>query len=133
MAPTLYQIEGQYRDRVNFVMVNGDRSENWPLIEALGVDAIPHLALLEADGTVDTALIGPVPREWLVQDLEVLLENAAAAKGRGALPGGGGQRGEARRALPFQMLDVFANRPPEQRRIHIGVTTPNGEIVDEGP
>jgi thiol-disulfide isomerase/thioredoxin len=76
MAPTLYQVEESYRDQVNFVMVNGDDPHNWRMIERLGVDAIPHLALLEADGTVDTALIGPVPKEWLTKDLDVLIENA---------------------------------------------------------
>jgi hypothetical protein len=40
-------------------MVNGDGPHNWRLIERLGVDAIPHLALIGADGTVDTAFIGP--------------------------------------------------------------------------
>lgn len=76
MAPILYQVEESYRDQVNFVMVNGDDSANWFLVEKLGVDAIPHLALIEADGTVDTALIGPVPKEWLTKDLDVLIENA---------------------------------------------------------
>ncbi|OEU10938.1 thioredoxin-like protein, partial [Fragilariopsis cylindrus CCMP1102] len=72
-APTLYQVEELYKDQVNFVMVNADDPKSWPLIEKLGVDAIPHLSLLEADGTVDTALIGPVPKQWLIQDIDVLL------------------------------------------------------------
>jgi hypothetical protein len=33
------------------------------MIEAFGVDAIPHLVLVEADRTVDTSLIGPVPKQ----------------------------------------------------------------------
>jgi thioredoxin-like negative regulator of GroEL len=112
MAPTLYQIEESYRDRVNFVMVNADNlEENWPLIEALGVDAIPHLALLEADGTVDTALIGPVPKEWLTSDLDVLIENAQM-KPKSFVSA-------SYKPLPYQMLDVFANKSPEQRRIHV--------------
>ena len=77
MAPTLYQVEESYRDKVNFIMVNGDDPNNWPIIEALGVDAIPHLAFVESDGTVDTALIGPVPKDWLDRNIDTLLENAA--------------------------------------------------------
>jgi thioredoxin-like negative regulator of GroEL len=108
MAPTLYQIEDSYKDKVNFVMVNGDDPNNWPLIEALGVDAIPHLALVESDGTVDTALIGAVPKEWLSRDIDVLLDNASKSDA--------GIEQTSKRPLPHQMLDVFANRP-ENRKI----------------
>merc|ERR1712087_1042971 len=68
MAPTLYQVEQEFKVDVNFVMINGDDPNAWPLIEAFGVDAIPHLALVESDGPVDTALIGRVPKAWLEQD-----------------------------------------------------------------
>ena len=107
MAPTLFQIEESYKDKVNFVMVNGDNPENWPLIEALGVDAIPHLAMVEADGTVDTALIGAVPKEWVSRDIDVLLENASKEKET------------PKRELPYRMLDVFVNRP-ENRKFDSG-------------
>jgi len=76
MVSTLYRLEENYKDKVNFIMVNGDDPDNWALIEKLGVDAIPHLALLEADGTVDTALIGTVPQLWLSKNLDTLLEHA---------------------------------------------------------
>jgi thiol-disulfide isomerase/thioredoxin len=102
MAPTLYQVEQEFSDRVNFIMVNGDAPEAWPLIDLFGVDAIPHLALVEADGTVDTALIGPVPKAWLEKDLQVMLDNSKL-------------RENERTALPHQMLDTFANRPEERR------------------
>lgn len=133
LAPTLLQIEEEYGKDVNFVMINGDDASAWPLIEAFGVDAIPHLALVEADGTVDTALIGPIPKQWLERDIQVLVENAkllnsdiyqrpAPLRGQG---GGGadelqGDDSNKRllRPLPYQMLDVFANRP-EERRIQI--------------
>ncbi len=107
MAPTLFQIEESYKDQVNFVMVNGDDPNNWPLIEALGVDAIPHLAMVEADGTVDTALIGSVPKEWISRDIDVLLDNASK------------EVQTPKRELPYRMLDVFVNRP-ENRKFEIG-------------
>lgn len=107
MAPTLFQIEESYKDQVNFVMVNGDDPNNWPLIEALGVDAIPHLAMVEADGTVDTALIGAVPKEWISRDIDVLLDNA------------GKEEQTPKRELPYRMLDVFVNRP-ESRKFESG-------------
>lgn len=107
MAPTLFQIEESYKDQVNFVMVNGDDPNNWPLIEALGVDAIPHLAMVEADGTVDTALIGAVPKEWISRDIDVLLDNASK------------EEQTPKRELPYRMLDVFVNRP-ENRKFESG-------------
>ncbi|CAJ1970408.1 unnamed protein product [Cylindrotheca closterium] len=110
LAPTLYQVQQQYGKDVNFVMVNGDDPSAWPLIEAFGVDAIPHMALVEADGTVDTALIGPVPKGWIDADLQVLIENSRQQ-----------QRGDTetpRKKLPYEMLDVFANRP-EARKLQV--------------
>ncbi len=113
LAPTLLQIEEQYGKDINFVMVNGDEASAWPLIEAFGVDAIPHLALVEADGTVDTALIGPIPKQWLERDLQVLLENAKIMN-QGS-ESDIGHTGSTLRPLPYQMLDVFANRPDERK------------------
>ena len=101
-APTLYKVEEMYRDRINFVMVNGDQPQAWPYIEAFGVDAIPHLALVNADGEVETALIGPIPKSILEADINVLIDNHANDK---------------KTPLPHKMLDAFANRP-EQRRVH---------------
>lgn len=146
MAPTLFQIEETYKDKVNFVMVNADDPNNWPLIEAIGVDAIPHMAMVEADGTIDTALIGSIPKEWLSKDIDVLLDNSnnnqadcknnantvnnanpiienanandniekKATTTETLLCNANGNNNK--QTLPYQMLDVFANRP-EQRKI----------------
>lgn len=147
LAPTLQQVEQEYGDRVNFVMINGDQNEAWPYIEAFGVDAIPHLALVSAQGDVETALIGPIPKHVLEADLDVLLEDAAASQAAPSVqtttastaPGSvniasgesltsvseqqleASQSGSVDRPrkiqLPYTMLDVFASRP-EQRRVH---------------
>lgn len=69
-------IEAEYRNRVNFVMVNGDVGDNWPLIERFGVDAIPHIAMVGSDGYVETALIGPIPISVLRADLDAMIENS---------------------------------------------------------
>ena len=79
-APTLQAIEKEYEGKGNFVMVNADQGSAWPLVERFGVDAIPHLAMISAEGDVETALIGPIPRGVLRADLDVLLDNAAAAR-----------------------------------------------------
>lgn len=116
MAPTLFQIEESYKDRVNFVMVNGDDPNNWPLIEALGVDAIPHMALVESDGTVDTALIGAVPKEWLSRDIDVLLDNVGKTTDQ-----------SSKQQLPYQMLDVFANQPDARKITNLEAVVENGK------
>lgn len=110
-APTLRQVEDEYRDRVNFVMVNcggdDDMKQAWPYLEAFRVDAIPHLALVSADGVVETSLIGPTPKSVLEADLNTLLENAKQTS----------QQEPHHQALPYVMLDVFANSP-ELRKVH---------------
>ena len=95
MAGTLAAIENDYAGKVNFVMVDGDKKENWPLIERFGVDAIPHMALLDSEGNVETALIGPIPKSVMKADLDVLLT----------------RNHNNDEPLPFVMLDVFQNRP----------------------
>ena len=79
-APTLQAIEKEYDGKVNFVMVNANEGSAWPLVERFGVDAIPHLAMISAEGDVETALVGPIPRGVLRADLDVLLDNAAASE-----------------------------------------------------
>ena len=112
IAPTLYQLEGEYEGKVNFCMVNGDLRAAWPAIEAFGVDAIPHMALVEADGTVDTALVGPVPSRILRADLDTLLSNAAKKSSQAAE---GDASSVAPDPLPYTMLDVFQDRPDSRK------------------
>ena len=76
-APTLQAIEVEYADRINFILVNADDPTSYSLIQALGVDAIPHLALVDDMGYVETALIGPVSRKVLREDLDALLATTA--------------------------------------------------------
>jgi len=102
-APTLSAIETEYKSQVNFILVNGDLAENWGLIERFGVDAIPHMALLDSDGTVETALIGPIPKSILRDDLDVLLSNAQKKNGYVV--------GEGKLQLPHMMYDAFRNKP----------------------
>lgn len=140
MAPTLLQVEENYKDRVNFVMVNGDDPNNWPLIEALGVDAIPHMAMIESDGTVDTALIGTVPKEWLSRDIDVLLDNAKSKPGpEGCAVPAENESAEVllnaaeaepcgKRALPFQMLDVFAHRQDARKLVNLDAVVEAGRM-----
>ena len=95
-------------------MVNGDIGENWPIIERFGVDAIPHLAMVGADGIVETALIGPIPRGVLREDLDVLLENASRLNT--ATGESDGNIIPPKKNLPYVMFDAFQSAP-EKRKI----------------
>jgi thiol-disulfide isomerase/thioredoxin len=106
-APTLMSIEEEYKDRVNFVMVNGDKGENWPIIERFGVDAIPHMAMVGSDGVIETALIGPIPRSVMKDDLNAMLDNAEKRQGGS----------EGKMILPHTMYDAFRSKP-EMRQLN---------------
>jgi thiol-disulfide isomerase/thioredoxin len=97
-APALYALEQEYGNVINFISINGDQDEAWPYVEAFGVDAIPHMALIRPDGTVETALIGKVPKSIIQADFDALVKKQPT--------------------LPYTMLDTFAGKPPEQRRVH---------------
>lgn len=104
-APTMSKIEEEYQGRVNFVMIDVDGTSNarsWAYVKAFGVDAIPHMALVSAEGDVETALIGPVPKTVLEADFNTLIENSKGTS--------------QKKELPYVMLDVFANKP-EKRRV----------------
>ena len=116
-APTSAIVEKEYEGRVNFVMVDGDKGENWPIIERFGVDAIPHLAMVGSDGFVETALIGPIPRAVLRQDLDVMLLNAEKSS----------EGNVVKKVLPYTMFDAFRSNP-ENRQLHFSVDAPPIEL-----
>jgi len=101
-AATLSKIESEYKDKVNFILVNGDEPAAFDLIDKFGVDAIPHLALINHDGFVETALIGPVSGKVLRDDLNVMLGNSNLKDGQEKLD------------LPFKMFNAFYNRPNDR-------------------
>jgi thiol-disulfide isomerase/thioredoxin len=108
-AATLEQIHQKYAGRVNFVMVNGDdpSPKSWEAIDAFGVDVVPHMALVNSEGEVETALIGIIPQHVIEADLDMLLGDTGGNEGGGV----------THSPLPYTMLDTFASRP-EQRKLH---------------
>lgn len=132
-AATLQSIERQYGNDVNFILINGDLASSWPYIEALGVDAIPHMSMISYDGVVETALIGPIPKHIIQEDIEVLLlnsrNNAEAIRTiRADMTSNDSSDNQDTSKelneqqpehieLPHKMLDVFAGKPESARRI----------------
>jgi thiol-disulfide isomerase/thioredoxin len=129
-AATLQSIEDQYSQDMNLILLNGDTPANFPYIEALGVDAIPHMALISYDGIVETALIGPIPKHILQADIEVLLRNSRNNAPASAttttttdtdvptsIDHPNTNQDHQHMELPYKMLDVFAGKPDSNRRI----------------
>jgi thiol-disulfide isomerase/thioredoxin len=118
-AATLQSIEKQYGNDVNFILINGDLPTSWPYIEALGVDAIPHMSMISYDGVVETTLIGPIPKHIIQDDIDVLLLNCrnnaeALSTARSDFMM---RKAVDHLELPHKMLDVFAGKPDSTRRV----------------
>ena len=129
-AATLQSIENQYGNDVNFILINGDLASSWPYIEALGVDAIPHMSMISYDGVVETALIGPIPKHILQEDIDVLLLNSrnnAEAIRTTSVDAMAGESSDTVQEpnqppaehveLPHKMLDVFAGKSASAHRV----------------
>ncbi|CAN0134658.1 unnamed protein product, partial [Ectocarpus fasciculatus] len=63
MAPSMREIEEQFKNQINFVVVDGSAEKNYDLVDAFRVDGIPHLAMVNGKGEVETAIIGAVPKD----------------------------------------------------------------------
>jgi thioredoxin-like negative regulator of GroEL len=103
MAPTLYSLEEEYHDKVNFITIDGDNPASYDLVSAFHVDAIPHIAIVTPEGDVETALIGPIPRTVLKGDIETLLQNQKEPPSK-------------QMELPYKMYDAFENEPSRRIR-----------------
>jgi thiol-disulfide isomerase/thioredoxin len=142
MAPTLYAIEQQYSSSssssststannnvINFISINADTVDAAKYVDAFHVDAIPHIAFIEADGTVDTALIGIVPKHVMEENIQTLLHNAQQMNNAHLSTSSSSSSSsptssttivdpQLLQPLPHVMFDAFATAPPEARKIH---------------
>jgi len=73
MAKDLGEIEQQYADKVNFVMLNVDNNKWLPEIERYRVDGIPHFVFFGQNGEALAQTIGEQPRSVMVANLEALV------------------------------------------------------------
>ncbi len=77
MAPDIAQLEQQYADSVNFVMLNVDNTKWLPEILQYRVDGIPHFVFLGKEGKVIAQTIGAQPRTIMATNLEALIAGSS--------------------------------------------------------
>lgn len=73
MAPDIAQLEQQYADKVNFVMLNVDNTKWLPEMLKYRVDGIPHFVYLNKNGEAVAQAIGDQPRTILLNNMEALV------------------------------------------------------------
>jgi thiol-disulfide isomerase/thioredoxin len=77
MAPEMQQLEVQYADKVNFVMLNVDNTKWLPEMLKYRVDGIPHFVFLGKEGEAIGQAIGDQPRTIMGSNLEALVTGSS--------------------------------------------------------
>ncbi|KAL9255901.1 Thioredoxin-like protein [Drosera capensis] len=78
LAPDVYKVEQQYRDRVNFVMLNVDNTKWEQELDEFGVEGIPHFAFLDKDGNEEGNVVGRLPRQFFLENVDALARGEAS-------------------------------------------------------
>jgi len=73
MAPDMAQLEQEYADKVNFVMLNVDNNKWLPEMLKYRVDGIPHFVFLTKDAESIAQAIGDIPRTIMADNVEALV------------------------------------------------------------
>ncbi|XP_068654406.1 thioredoxin-like protein HCF164, chloroplastic [Aristolochia californica] len=72
LTPDVYQVEKQFKDRVNFVMLNVDNTKWEQELDEFGVEGIPHFAFLDKDGNEEGNVVGRLPKKFLLENVVAL-------------------------------------------------------------
>lgn len=78
LAPDVYKVEQQYKDRVNFVMLNVDNTKWEQELDEFGVEGIPHFAFLDKDGNEEGNVVGRLPKKYLLENVDALSRGEAS-------------------------------------------------------
>ncbi|MBH8555969.1 thioredoxin family protein [Nostocaceae cyanobacterium CENA357] len=77
MAPDIAELEQQYADKVNFVMLNVDNTKWLPEMLKYRVDGIPHFVFLAKNGEAIAQAIGDQPRLVMASNLDGLVTGSS--------------------------------------------------------
>ncbi|XAR57846.1 Protein disulfide-isomerase [Bertholletia excelsa] len=77
LAPDVYKVEQQYKDRVNFVMFNVDNTKWEQELDEFGVEGIPHFAFLDRSGNEEGNIVGRLPRQYFLENVDALARGEA--------------------------------------------------------
>ncbi|BAY08601.1 thioredoxin family protein [Calothrix sp. NIES-2098] len=77
MAPDMTELEQQYADKLNFVMLNVDNTKWLPEMLKYRVDGIPHFVFLGKTGETIAQAIGDQPRIVMASNLEALVTGSS--------------------------------------------------------
>lgn len=80
LAPDVYKVEQQYKDRVNFVMLNVDNTKWEQELDEFGVEGIPHFAFLDKNGNEEGNVVGKLPKKYFMENIDAL------ATGKSSIP-----------------------------------------------
>eukprot|EP00268_Persea_americana_P014151 TRINITY_DN1627_c0_g1_i1.p1 TRINITY_DN1627_c0_g1~~TRINITY_DN1627_c0_g1_i1.p1 ORF type:complete len:263 (+),score=58.23 TRINITY_DN1627_c0_g1_i1:78-866(+) len=78
LAPDVYKVEQQFKDRVNFVMLNVDNTKWEQELDEFGVEGIPHFAFLDKKGNEEGNVVGRLPRQYLLENVDALVQGEAS-------------------------------------------------------
>ncbi|XP_061374467.1 thioredoxin-like protein HCF164, chloroplastic [Gastrolobium bilobum] len=78
LAPDVYKVEQQYKDRVNFVMLNVDNTKWEQELDEFGVEGIPHFAFLDKEGNEEGNVVGRLPSKFLLENVDALARGEAS-------------------------------------------------------
>ncbi|MDB9318570.1 thioredoxin family protein [Nodularia spumigena] len=77
MAPDIAELEKQYADQVNFVMLNVDNTKWLPEMLKYRVDGIPHFVFLAENGETIAQTIGDQPHTVMASNLDALVAGSS--------------------------------------------------------
>jgi len=106
-APNVYDVEREFGERVNFVMLNIDNTKWGGEMDQYGVDGIPHIVFLDKRGKSEGQVVGRFPKQALRANVQAL------------------SVGETK--LPFAKLEDGAATPVQSS----GIADAPGSAVDD--
>ncbi|MBN3907556.1 MAG: thioredoxin family protein [Nostoc sp. NMS1] len=77
MAPDITQLETEYADKMNFVMLNVDNTKWLPEMLKYRIDGIPHFVFLSQQGETIAQAVGDQPRTIMASNLEALVTGSS--------------------------------------------------------